>query len=68
LSGGISRFPGGNPRAGIRHRMQPLTLGTARPLLAALDQEAEARPPHLRQERVTATQAKRADKQGKAKR
>jgi hypothetical protein len=48
--------------------MHPLTLGTARPLLAALDQEAEARPPHLQQERVTATQAKRSDNQGKAKR
>ena len=40
----------------------------ARALQAVLDQYADARPAHLRQERVTAKQAKRADKQGKAKR
>jgi len=55
---------------------QPLPLPTAdgepataaRALQAVLDQYAEARPAHLRQERVTAKQAKRAEKQGKAKR
>jgi len=55
---------------------QPLSLPVApgepavaaRALQAVLDQYAEARPAHLRQERVTAKQAKRAEKQGKAKR
>ena len=40
----------------------------ARALQSVLDQYAEARPAHRRQERVTAKQAKRAEKQGKAKR
>ena len=35
--------------------------------LLALTAVAEARPAHLRQERVTAKQAKRAEKQGKAR-
>jgi hypothetical protein len=40
----------------------------ARALQVVLDQYAAARPAHLRQERVTAKQAKRAEKQGKTKR